>query len=220
MYKFEEYLPQSLKEWLDAKLRTFRLFLVHQGILPAQDTPQDGESQAMRDARDRTTSAQNDLNNKRNERDTKQDDLLKDYGPDDIFRPRKGRCDSLDSGEYTYELCWMDRVTQKPKKGGMQHGMGNYARFESVVVDEDTDAQGKGLGKGERMVMKFENGSHCWNGPPRSTVVVMACAEEEEIWRVVEEAKCEYRLEVGTPAVCQAAQPAGNDAKAGKKDEL
>lgn len=30
----------------------------------------------------------------------------------------------------------------------------------------------------------------------------MACAEKDEIWKIVEEEKCVYRMEVGTPAVC------------------
>jgi protein kinase C substrate 80K-H len=31
---------------------------------------------------------------------------------------------------------------------------------------------------------------------------VLACAEKDEIWKIVEEEKCVYRMEVGTPAVC------------------
>jgi protein kinase C substrate 80K-H len=32
---------------------------------------------------------------------------------------------------------------------------------------------------------------------------VLACAENEEVWKVTEEEKCVYRMEVGTPAVCE-----------------
>ena len=31
---------------------------------------------------------------------------------------------------------------------------------------------------------------------------MLACAEKDEVWKVVEEEKCVYRLEAGTPAVC------------------
>ena len=223
MYSFEEYLPQFLKEWIDVKLRSLRLLLQQNGILAADDaTNNRQESKALREARDKLNEANNELNNLKNQRQNHEEDLNHDFGPDDVFRPLKGKCTSVDSGEYTYELCWMDRVTQKPKKGGMQHGMGNFARFETTEVDEDVTPDGKGLGTGKRMVMKFENGSHCWNGPPRSTVVIMACAEEEEVWTAVEEAKCEYRLEVGTSAVCEPAQGAGGQGgeREGKKDEL
>lgn len=222
VYRFEEYLPQPLKEWIDAKLRGLRLLLVQNGILAADDTASHSEeSKAMKEARDRLTQANNELNNQKSQRTNHEEDLKMDFGPDDVFRPLKGKCSSLDSGEYTYELCWMDRVTQKPKKGGMQQGMGTFARFESMEVEEDVSPNGKGLGVGERMVMKFESGSYCWNGPQRSTVVIMACAEEDEVWVAVEEAKCEYRLEVGTAAVCEPAQAAGeNGGKGGRKDEL
>ena len=224
MYRFEEYLPQSLKEWIDSKLRSLRFLLVQNGILAAHSSDKDRqESQALRDARDRVTAAQNAVDDIKRQQTEKDEDLKREYGPDDVFRPLKGKCVEVDSGEYTYELCWMDKVTQKPKKGGMSFSMGNYARFETTEVDEDVNAEGKGLGIGKRMVMKFENGSHCWQGPPRSSIVVMACAENEEIWKVKEEAKCEYKLEVGTPAVCEPPPQAGDGASGGsqgKKEEL
>jgi protein kinase C substrate 80K-H len=46
-------------------------------------------------------------------------------------------------------------------------------------------------------------------------MVILACAEKDEIWKIVEEEKCVYRMEVGTPAVCgvdvQKAAPAHNE---------
>lgn len=117
----------------------------------------------------------------------------------------------------------MDSVTQKPKKGGMHNNMGRFGRFASVHVDEDTSADGKGLGSGERLTQKYEGGAGCWQGPARQTTVVMGCAEVEEIWRVVEEEKCIYRMEVGTPAVCETPKKVTEEAKElgqGKKDEL
>ena len=80
--------------------------------------------------------------------------------------------------------------------------MGNFVSITSITVDEELPADGKGLGSGERIAIKYENGQHCWNGPNRSTFVVLACAEKDEIWKIVEEEKCVYRMEVGTPAVC------------------
>lgn len=81
--------------------------------------------------------------------------------------------------------------------------MGSYVRMEKVMVDEELPIDGKGLGKGERYALKHENGQHCWNGPNRSTTVILACSEENEIWKIMEEEKCVYRMEVGTPAVCE-----------------
>lgn len=63
--------------------------------------------------------------------------------------------------------------------------MGDFVSFDTEIVDDDVPADGKGLGKGERLIMKYENGQYCWNGPSRSTRVVMACTEKDEIWKSV-----------------------------------
>ena len=151
----------------------------------------------------------------------KRDDLSKDYGHSDVFRPLKDTCISLDAGEYTYELCWLGRITQRSKKNGAHSNnhMGSYVRFDTVTVDEEVRADGKGLGRGERTALRYENGAHCWNGPNRSVLVVLACAEKEEVWKVTEEEKCVYRMEVGTPAVCGGEVGVGAGVGAGK-DEL
>jgi protein kinase C substrate 80K-H len=97
----------------------------------------------------------------------------------------------------------MGGTTQKSKKGSGNTGLGTFARFDKITVDEDVPADGKGLGSGERISMHYENGQHCWNGPARSSVIILACAEKDEIWKVVEAEKCTYRFEVGTAAICQ-----------------
>ncbi|KAF2743151.1 hypothetical protein M011DRAFT_461943 [Sporormia fimetaria CBS 119925] len=217
LYQFSAYLPAPMRTWLDEKLHALRLLMIENGILadPHHDTP---ESKAVTDARSQLSSAQSELSTDKSELQRHRDDLNKDYGPDDVFRALKGQCIEQDSGEYKYELCWLDRTTQKPKKGGAHTGMGNFARMEKVTVDEVLPADGRGLGAGVRWAMKFENGQHCWNGPARSTLVILACYEKDEIWKTVEEEKCVYKMEVGTPAVCE-----GNGKKTdGKKghDEL
>lgn len=106
--------------------------------------------------------------------------------------------------------------------------MGNFIRLDRVHVDDDpVPTDGKGLGTGERWAMRYEGGQSCWNGPQRSTLVVLGCSEEGEVWKVVEEEKCVYRMEVGTPAVCESATAGGNGSGNGKaasgkgeKDEL
>ena len=171
------------------------------GILAA--SPEGGsESKRVTDARNELRAAEDFLNDNRHHLKEREDDLNKDYGPDDIFRALKDQCISTDSGEYNYELCWLDRTKQKSRKGGGETNMGNFVRLDMVTVDEDVPVDGKGLGSGERVALRYENGQHCWNGPNRSTLVILACAEKDEIWKVVEEEKCVYRMEVGTAAVC------------------
>lgn len=204
LYQFTSYLPPSVREYIDSGLITLRQLLVENGILAdtSSGAGSVGESKAVTDAKKVVADAERDVNNARNDQKSQKEDLEKDYGPEGIFRALKDVCVSKDSGEYTYELCFLNRVLQKPKKGGGDVNMGNFNRFETEVVDEEVAVDGKGLGKGERIVMVYEGGQHCWNGPNRSTRVVLACAEEGEVWKVSESEKCVYRVEVGTPAVC------------------
>ncbi|KAI8936759.1 hypothetical protein NX059_006006 [Plenodomus lindquistii] len=203
LYQFEAYLPASVRDWVDAKLRHLRLTLIENGILASpSDSDSAPESKLVTDAKSQLDSAKKELDNDKSELTKHEDDLTKDYGPDNIFRALKDTCISTDSGEYTYEHCFLSKTTQKSKKGGGHTGMGNFARIESITVDEALPADGRGLGSGERIALKYENGQHCWNGPNRSTLVILACAEKDEIWKIVEEEKCVYRMEVGTPAVC------------------
>jgi len=217
VYKFEEYLPESVRAWAHQKIADFRVMLIENGIL-ADNAPSGSESKAVSNARDAFQAVNDDVSIKGASLGDLKSDLEKDYGPSDIFRALKGTCFSQDSGEYEYELCWMDKTSQKSKKGHGNTGMGNFVRFETMEVDEEIGADGKGLGKGERVVMKYENGQHCWNGPNRQTTVVLGCAEKDEIWKVMEQEKCMYRMDVGTPAVCEKDTPSNDGAN--KKSEL
>lgn len=215
VYKFEAYLPTPVRSWVDQKLRDLRVLLIENGVLaPASDSG--NESKELEDARKALRSAEDSLKNSKNDLNTHTEDLSKDYGVDDVFRALKGQCISKDSGEYTYELCWLDKTKQKSKKNGAQTVMGNYVSIDKITVDDEVPADGKGLGSGERVALRYENGQHCWNGPNRSTLVVLACAETDEVWKITEEEKCVYRMEVGTPAVCGLAEKNGE----APKDEL
>lgn len=193
--------------------------LVENGIL-AGSHHSGSESKAVVNARDALKAAEDALRENQDQLKSHQEDLNKDYGQDDVFRALKGQCVSKDSGEYVYELCWLDRTKQKSKKGGSETGLGNFDRIDSIAVDEEVPPDGKGVGAGERVVLRYENGQHCWNGPSRSTLVVLACAEKDEVWKIVEEEKCVYRMEVGTPAVCGMAVNGREKAGGTLKDEL
>lgn len=146
-------------------------------------------------------------------------ELDKDYGPENLFRALQGKCFSLEAGEYTYEHCWMDKTMQKSKKGHGHSSMGFFSRIDHGIADDDERLDGKSLGKGERIVLRYENGQQCWNGPKRRTDVWLGCSETEELWRVSESEKCVYKMEVGTPAACDfQGAPAGQAFRG--KDEL
>jgi len=223
VYTITNYLPPSMRTWVDSKLSELRTFLITNGVIAGSSTtPDAGESQAMQTARTAVSTSQNGLRDLENRLNDAKGDLEKDYGPHDgIFRALQGQCVSRDSGEYTYELCWMDKTQQRSKKTHGATNLGNFARFENVSVDDEVPADGKGVGSGQRLAMVYEDGQHCWNGPSRSTLVVLACAEVDEVWKISEEEKCVYRMEVGTSAVCgiDFNRPAA-EVPIGVKDEL
>lgn len=196
------------------KVTAVRLWLIQNGIL-ADSGASGSESQVVKAAREAAEAAERDLEDKVRDRDNETEDLKKDYGPFDIFRSIKGKCVSIDAGEYEYELCYLDKTMQKSKKGHGHTNMGNFVRIDRQLADDEERLDGKSLGKGERMVLKYEDGQQCWNGPRRSTEVWLGCADKEELWRVSEAEKCVYKMEVGTPAACD--DPALGEER---KDEL
>ncbi|KAG6282062.1 hypothetical protein E4U48_005330 [Claviceps purpurea] len=215
LYNFEAYLPGFLRELLHDKLARFKLWLIQNGML-ADRTSGGSESQLVKAAREALEAAEQELRDKTRDRDEDTEDLKKDYGPSDIFRAIKGKCVSIDAGEYEYELCYMDKTMQKSKKGHGDTNMGNFVRLEHQMADDEERLDGKSLGRGQRVVLKYEDGQQCWNGPRRSTDVWLGCADKEELWRVSEAEKCVYKMEVGTPAACDDAE----QAQQGSRDEL
>ncbi|KAI1440598.1 glucosidase 2 subunit beta [Annulohypoxylon stygium] len=214
LYSFEAYLPGPLREFLHSKINLLRIWLIENGVL-ADSSSEKSESRLVKAAREAHDSVANEVNAKRRTQEEQQRDLEKDYGKDDIFRYLKGKCVMTEAGEYEYELCWLDKTSQKSKKGGGKTNMGNFDRFDFDESDEEERHDGKGLGRGRRIVLRYENGQGCWNGPNRKTDVWLACAETEELWRVSELEKCVYKMEVGTPAVCEEVVEPGH-----VKDEL
>lgn len=190
--------------------------MIENGIL-ADNPTSSGESRLVIAAREAYQAVEGDISTKERDLSSQQEDLQKDYGADDIFRTLKDTCISTDAGEYNYELCWLSRTSQKSKKGHGHTTMGNFDRIDWEDSDEEERHDGKGLGRGKRMVLRYENGQGCWNGPNRRTDVWLACAETEELWRIAEQEKCVYRMEVGTPAACEEAVEPGN---VREKDEL
>ncbi|KAL2128110.1 hypothetical protein VTI74DRAFT_9647 [Chaetomium olivicolor] len=208
VYNWEAYVPLPVSEFIRDKIKLVRLWAIDNGII-ADTRSTAGESRAVTAAREALEATKNEISSKTSSLDQEQRDLEKDYGPDGIFRALKGKCISTDSGEYEYELCWIDRTTQKSKKGHGNTNMGNFVRIDRELADEEERPDGKSLGKGTRMVLRYENGQGCWNGPNRRTDVWLSCAETDELWRVSESEKCVYKMEVGTPAACENVQEPG-----------
>ncbi|ROV91566.1 hypothetical protein VPNG_09731 [Cytospora leucostoma] len=202
LYSLEAYLPVPFRSFIHQKLSLFRVWLIENGIVA--DNPSSGhESRLVSAAREAFQAVEKDLSQKEKALNEQKEDLGSDYGVDDIFRVLKDKCVSTDSGEYTYELCWLGKTSQKSKKGHATTNMGKFTRIDTEEADDEERIDGKSLGKGSRLVLRYENGQSCWNGPQRRTDVWLGCADADEVWRVSESEKCVYKMEVGTPAACE-----------------
>ncbi|KAJ3305248.1 hypothetical protein HDV03_001846 [Kappamyces sp. JEL0829] len=115
----------------------------------------------------------------------------KDYGVDNVWASLDSKCFSLDSLEYTYEVCLFGKASQKSKQGHSTVDLGTFSRF------------GTRDGTSSNNTMLFENGQGCWNGPLRSVEVHFDCGPETLLVSVGEPGRCEYVVQAQSPAVCQ-----------------
>ncbi|KAL4930698.1 putative protein kinase C substrate [Aspergillus undulatus] len=217
VYKLAAYLPPSLVKFLEDKFNSLTTFLETSGILPPKDKASVFESKAVTQARDAVKSAEKDLDSLKKKLKNHQEDLETDYGVASIFRALKGVCIQKDQGEYTYEHCFLDQTKQIPKKGGSHSRMGKFERIGSVSVDELNET-GEII-QVQKTSLEYTKGQGCWNGPARSTTVILECGENDEILKVAEDEKCVYSMLVTTPAVCAGGEEPGNVAPRAK-DEL
>uniref|UniRef100_A0AAR2LXQ6 Glucosidase 2 subunit beta n=1 Tax=Pygocentrus nattereri TaxID=42514 RepID=A0AAR2LXQ6_PYGNA len=113
-----------------------------------------------------------------------------DFGPDSEFSYLYSQCYELTTSEYIYKLCPFNRVSQKPKYGGSETNLGTWGTWAGP---EDN----------KYLLMKYEHGTGCWQGPNRSTTVKLTCGKETTVMSTSEPSRCEYLMEFTTPAVCQ-----------------
>jgi len=123
------------------------------------------------------------------------------------FAPLHGQCLEYTDREYIYKLCMYDRASQRPKHGGGETSLGTFTGWEN-----------------DYLLMKYEHGQGCWNGPNRSAKVVLSCGVEDKLTSVSEPSRCEYDFRITTPAVCDKPEEEGGDeeeaTKTGPPDSL
>ncbi|XP_013192358.1 glucosidase 2 subunit beta [Amyelois transitella] len=117
-----------------------------------------------------------------------QQNLEKDYGLQQEFATLDGQCFEFEDKEYVYRLCMFQKVTQKSKNSGSEVGLGNWGEW----AGEDN----------RYSAMRYTNGVACWNGPNRMTIVNIHCGLENKVLSVAEPYRCEYKMELSTPAAC------------------
>ncbi|ODQ60844.1 hypothetical protein WICANDRAFT_40380, partial [Wickerhamomyces anomalus NRRL Y-366-8] len=112
------------------------------------------------------------------------EDLSRYYGPNDLLRPLKDISLKGHIGEYDYELFFIGDVHQK----GNNHNV-KIGSFSSIEVNDISRTQ-------HQLILTYENGARCWNGPLRKGIVTIDCGAENELLAVTEPEKCEYHFRV------------------------
>uniref|UniRef100_A0A8C4X0K3 Glucosidase 2 subunit beta n=1 Tax=Eptatretus burgeri TaxID=7764 RepID=A0A8C4X0K3_EPTBU len=117
-------------------------------------------------------------------------ELSLDLGRNGEFAYMYGKCFEMTTPEYIYRICPFNKIVQKPKSGGTETSLGSWGMW----VD---------LGSNNYSQMKYDHGTACWQGPSRSTLVKLTCGRETVVTSTVEPSRCEYAMEMQTPALCQ-----------------
>ena len=164
-----------------------------------------------------------------------------DYGPEEEYASLSGQCFEYTDQEYTYKFCAFDYCSQRPNSQGK--GIENLCTanflcslmiYTGKIVfacqfNSYTYSAGGSetrLGKWEKWedelynVQLYEHGVQCWNGPQRSTRVVMRCGLRNALVASTEPNRCEYKFVFETPALCKAQDIMTDESMGDGHDEL
>jgi len=118
-----------------------------------------------------------------------------DGGADGALLGLVGRCFEARIDTYVYHACPFAGARQEP--GAVSLGTNSGG----VVAAE-------GGGEDGGLIMHFQGGLACWNGPQRSLRLELRCGAATALTRVDEPSRCEYAGVLETPAACDAAEAA------------
>ncbi|XP_051012028.1 glucosidase 2 subunit beta isoform X2 [Acomys russatus] len=171
--------------------------------------PYDEETQAVIDAaqeaRNKFEEAERSLKEMEESIRSLEQEVSFDFGPSGEFAYLYSQCYELSTNEYIYRLCPFKLVSQKPKHGGSPTSLGTWGSWAGPEHDKFS-------------AMKYEQGTGCWQGPNRSTTVRLLCGKETVVTSTTEPSRCEYLMELMTPAAC--AEPPPEAPTDGDHDEL
>lgn len=162
--------------------------------------PYDQQTQALIDAaqeaRSRFEEAERSLKDLEESLRDLEQEISFDFGPQGEFAYLYSQCYELTTNEYVYRLCPFKLVSQKPKLGGSPTSLGTWGSWAGPEHDKFS-------------AMKYEQGTGCWQGPNRSTTVRLLCGKETAVTSTTEPSRCEYLMELSTPAACPEPPPDG-----------
>lgn len=161
---------------------------------PEEPAKYDEETQALVDqanaARNRFNEADKAVQDLLTDIKKVEEKLSVDYGIDGEFTALDEQCFDYTDLEYVYTLCMFGKATQRSKNGGSDVNLGSWSNWHGPEENKYSK-------------MKYDHGYTCWNGPARSTIVTLICGMENKLLSVAEPSRCEYAMELSTPAVCK-----------------
>lgn len=121
---------------------------------------------------------------------------VSDGGPDNVFiAAAADGCLSLDDGDFRFEVCLFEKVTQKDKKG-KKWAIGKNGAWSTSLWEDGS--QRKDYSK-----LIMDNGEHCAPaGHPRRAEILFECASKPALLSVQEAQMCVYTFRMQTPAAC------------------
>uniref|UniRef100_A0A8C2VQI5 Glucosidase 2 subunit beta n=1 Tax=Chinchilla lanigera TaxID=34839 RepID=A0A8C2VQI5_CHILA len=160
--------------------------------------PYDEQTQAFiaaaQEARSKFEEAERSLKDMEESIRNLEQEISFDFGPQGEFAYLYSQCYELTTNEYVYRLCPFKLVSQKPKLGGSPTNLGTWGSWAGPEHDRFS-------------AMKYEQGTGCWQGPNRSTTVRLLCGKETVVTSTSEPSRCEYLMELSTPAACPEPPP-------------
>ncbi|KAL7424783.1 hypothetical protein Q5752_000467 [Cryptotrichosporon argae] len=217
LYKIDEYIPDSLYEYYDAaRDAAIDLLIRIRWIGKAQVTSRDEDDlphvAAARERHQALTKDVNKLNRDIKTAEGTLDRMRDGYGPQGEWKKLDGTCIDTVAGDYTYEVCFFGKATQKSNKDGATNNLGSYVGWNDSADVGTFEYYSK---------QNYKNGGKCWNGPMRSVALDLSCGTTNALLSVAEPEKCEYRFKATTPALCWPLDaPAVGQAPDEVKDEL
>ncbi|KAF6306966.1 protein kinase C substrate 80K-H [Rhinolophus ferrumequinum] len=173
--------------------------------MPPYDEQTQAFIDAAQEARNKFEEAERSLRDMEESIRNLEQEISFDFGPNGEFAYLYSQCYELTTNEYIYRLCPFKLVSQKPKLGGSPTNLGTWGSWAGPEHDKFS-------------AMKYEQGTGCWQGPNRSTTVRLLCGKETVVTSTMEPSRCEYLMELMTPAACP--EPPPEPPADGDHDEL
>lgn len=173
--------------------------------MPPYDEQTQAFIDAAQEARNKFEEAERSLRDMEESIRNLEQEISFDFGPNGEFAYLYSQCYELTTNEYVYRLCPFKLVSQKPKLGGSPTSLGTWGSWAGPDHDKFS-------------AMKYEQGTGCWQGPNRSTTVRLLCGKETVVTSTTEPSRCEYLMELMTPAACP--EPPPDTPADGDHDEL